>query len=163
MNEKHEVSEDQNQEENSQWKLPFHEVEKLYDQAMLKLGKIENDMERVAASVFYGYHKGWNLAKTIKYYSLPKEIAKNIWSKFDFPEKGGEQSVTTRTRSKQDVIVGFLKTNVGKVITPAEVAKNVNISLPTFYNFYNANRHFFKKVQRGKFEILNPEEERQKA
>jgi len=163
MSEKPEVGEDQNQEENNQWKLPFHEIEKLHDEAMKKLGMLEEGAERIASAVFFGYHKGWNLAKTIKYYSLPKDIAKSLWSKFNFPEKGGEQAVTTRTRSKQDIIVGFLKTNVGKVITPAEVAKNVNISLPTFYNFYNANRHFFKKVQRGKFEILNPEEERQKA
>ena len=163
MSEKPEVGEDQNQEENNQWKLPFHEIEKLHDEAMKKLGILEEGAERIASAVFFGYHKGWNLAKTVKYYSLPKDIAKNLWSKFNFPEKGGEQTVTTRTRSKQDVIVGFLKTNVGKVITPAEVAKNVNISLPTFYNFYNANRHFFKKVQRGKFEILNPEQERQKA
>lgn len=163
MSEKTETPENENNEEASQWKLPFNEIEKLYDEAVKKIGMLEDGVERVASSVFYGYHKGWNLAKTIKYYSLPKDIAKNLWSKFNFPEKGGEQTVTTRTRSKQDVIVGFLKTNVGKVITPAEVAKNVNISLPTFYNFYNANRQFFKKVQRGKFEILNPEQERQKA
>lgn len=147
------------QEETSQWKLPFAEVEKLYDKAMAGLGKIDLGVERIAASVFYGYHKGWNLPKIIKYYSLPKDIAKDMWQRFNFTEKGGEEKVT-RTRSKQDAIVGFLKTNVGKVVTPAEVSDNLSISLPTFYNFYNANRHYFKKVQRGKFEILNPEFER---
>ncbi|MEY3921519.1 MAG: hypothetical protein RL634_1280, partial [Bacteroidota bacterium] len=116
MSENHEVVEDQNQEENSQWKLPFHEVEKLHDEAMKKLGLLEEGMERIASAVFFGYHKGWNLAKTVKYYSLPKDIAKSLWSKFNFPEKGGEQ-IVTKTRSKQDVIVGFLRTNVGKVIT----------------------------------------------
>lgn len=154
-----ETTETQNQEENSQWKLPFAEVEKLYDKAMAGLGKIDSNIERIASGVFYGYYKGWNLTKIVKYYSLPKDIAKDIWQKFDFTEKGGEDQVT-RTRSKQDAIVGFLKTNVGKVITPAEVSQNLSISLPTFYNFYNANRHYFKKVQRGKFEILNPEVER---
>ena len=153
------TTENTTQEENSQWKLPFAEVEKLYDKAMASLGKIDSSIERIAASVFYGYYKGWNLTKIVKYYSLPKDTAKEIWQRLNFSEKGGEEKVT-RTRSKQDTIVGFLKTNVGKVVTPAEVSENLSISLPTFYNFYNANRHYFKKVQRGKFEILNPEVER---
>lgn len=152
----------QEQEQESPFKIPFNEVEKLYDIAMNKLGKLESGVERIAASVFYGYYKGWNLQKIIKYYSLPKEAAKEFWQRFNFLEKGGEEKVT-RTRSKQDSIVGFLKTNVGKVVTPAEVSKDINISLPTFYNFYNSNRHYFKKVQRGKFEILNPEVERAEA
>jgi hypothetical protein len=41
-----------------------------------------------------------------------------------------------------------------------QLATDVQISLPTFYNFYNANRGYFKKVKRGHFEILNPKEER---
>lgn len=153
------TTQNNNQEEVSQWKIPFSEIEKMYDKAIAGLGKIDSNVERIASSVFYGHYKGWNLPKIVKYYSLPKDIAKELWSRFNFSEKGGEEKVT-RTRSKQDTIVGFLKTNVGKVITPAEVSQNLSISLPTFYNFYNANRHYFKKVQRGKFEILNPETER---
>lgn len=152
----------QEQEQESTFKIPFGEVEKLYDLAMMNLGKFESGAERIASSVFYGYYKGWNLPKIVRHYSLPKETAKQFWQRFNFTEKGGEEKVT-RTRSKQDSIVGFLKTNVGKVVTPAEVSKDINISLPTFYNFYNANRHYFKKVQRGKFEILNPEIERAEA
>lgn len=146
-------------EENSQWKLPFGEIEKLYDAALLKIGKIESGAERIAASVFYGYYKGWNLSKVVRHYSIPENLAKKMWQQFNFEEKGGQEKVT-RTKSKQDSIVGFLKSNTGKVITPAEISKNLNISLPTFYNFYNANRHFFKKIQRGQFEILNPDAER---
>jgi len=148
------------QEESGQWKMPFSEIEKLYDVAMAKfLPWTSETAERIFASVFYGYHKGWNLSKIVRHYSLPENTAKQFWQKLNFPEKGGEDKVT-RTRSKQDSIVGFLKTNVGKVVTPAEISKNISISLPTFYNFYNANRHYFRKVQRGKFEILNPETER---
>jgi hypothetical protein len=40
--------------------------------------------------------------------------------------------------------------------------EELGITLPTFYNFFNNNRAYFKKVGRGKFEILNPEEERRK-
>lgn len=149
-------------EESSQWKVPFGEIEKLYDGAVAQLGKLEAGVERVAASVFFGYYKGWNLPKIVRHYSLPQDIAKQMWQKFNFAQSVDE-SKPARTRSKQDSITEFLKTNVGKVITPAEVSKNINISLPTFYNFYNANRHYFKKVQRGKFEILNPEVERAEA
>lgn len=146
-------------EESSQWKLPFGEIEKLYDGAIIQLGKLEAGVERVASSVFFGYYKGWNLSKIVRHYSLPQDVAKQMWQKFNFTQSGDE-SKPVRTRSKQDTIVGFLKSNAGKVITPAEISKNLNISLPTFYNFYNANRHFFKKVQRGQFEILNPDAER---
>jgi len=149
----------QNEQETSQWKMPFHEVEKLYDKAMAGLGKLDDGVERIAASVFYGYHKGWNLPKIIKSYSLPKDTAQQIWKKFNFTESAVVEK-KTRTRSKQNAIVDFLSNNTGKVITPADLAKDLNISLPTFYNFYNANRHYFRKVQRGVFEILNPETER---
>lgn len=141
------------------WKIPFAEVEKRYEQAMNQLGDVYKKAEREASSVFYGYYKGWNLSKIVKYYSVPSDIAKEVWTKLGFGEQGGEVKVT-RTRSKQETIVGFLKSNVGKVVTPAEVSENLNISLPTFYNFYNANRHFFRKVKRGTFEILNPDVER---
>lgn len=146
-------------ESENTWKIPFVEVEKRYEEAVLRLGDFYNRAEREVSSVFYGYYKGWNLAKIVKYYSVPTDLAKEVWNKLGFGEQGGEVKVT-RTRSKQETIVGFLKTNVGKIVTPAEVSKNLNISLPTFYNFYNANRHFFKKVKRGTFEILNPEVER---
>jgi len=146
-------------EPESPWKLPFAEVEKRYAEAVIRLGEFYNKAEREVASVFYGYHKGWNLPKIVKYYSVPTDIAKEVWNKLGFDKQGGEVKVT-RTRSKQETIVGFLKTNVGKVVTPAEVSQNLNISLPTFYNFYNANRHFFRKVKRGTFEILNPDVER---
>jgi hypothetical protein len=43
------------------------------------------------------------------------------------------------------------------------MAEEVGMSLPTFYNFYNANVGYFKKVQRGSFQILNPKEERAKS
>jgi hypothetical protein len=149
----------QSEQEASQWKMPFHEVENLYEKAIAGLGKLDDGVERIAASVFYGYHKGWNLSKIIKSYSLPQEAAQQIWNKFNFSESTVTEK-KTRTRSKQNAIVDFLNTNSGKVITPADLAKDLNISLPTFYNFYNANRHYFKKVQRGVFEILNPQVER---
>ena len=67
----------------------------------------------------------------------------------------------SRTKTKQNNIVIYLEKNVGQVVTPAKVSTDVSISLPTFYNFYNANRQFFKKVKRGQFEIVNPKNQRE--
>lgn len=136
------------------------ELEKIYTKL---IGTIKSPMdsttERIASSVIYGYHKGWNLTKTIKYYNLEEEVAKNFWKHFNFKIKEGGQTMS-RTKTKQNNIVIYLEKNVGQVVTPAKVSTDVSISLPTFYNFYNANRQFFKKVKRGQFEIINPKEEK---
>lgn len=150
---------EEEQYESTSWRIPFAEVEKRYELVLNKLDGAYLKAEREVSAVFYGYYKGWNLIKIIKYYGIQADFAKEIWDMLGFEQQGGEVKVA-RTKSKQDAIVGFLKTNVGKVVTPAEVTSNLNISLPTFYNFYNANRHYFKKVKRGTFEILNPEVDR---
>jgi hypothetical protein len=136
------------------------ELEKIYTKL---IGTIKSTMdpatERTASSIIYGYYKGWNLAKTIKYYNLEEETAKTFWKQFNFKIKEGGQTMS-RTKTKQNNIVNYLEKNVGQVVTPAKVSTDVSISLPTFYNFYNANRQFFKKVKRGQFEIVNPKEQR---
>lgn len=145
-------------EEESQYKIPFHQLEKIYDSFIGKLDLSIPEMERTGNAVFYGYHKNWALPKIVTYYNLNKNLADTVWSMFGFKEKGG--SKVNKTRSKKEVITSYLKQNVGQIVTPAKVSQDVQISLPTFYNFYNANRHFFKKTGRGQFEILNPEVER---
>lgn len=155
MNEK-----DQNIQEESQYKIPFNELEKIYDTFIGKLDLSTPDMERTGSAVFYGYHKNWTLPKIVSHYNLSKDLAFNAWSAFGFEQKGGVK--VNKTRSKKEVITAYLKQNVGQIVTPAKVSEDVKISLPTFYNFYNANRHFFKKTGRGQFEILNPEVERAK-
>jgi len=155
------TKENQNlQEEESKYKIPFPELEKIYDVFMAKLDLSIPEMERTGSSVFYGYHKNWTLPKIITYYNLNTNLASQVWSMFEFKQKGGVKM--NKTRSKKEVITAYLKQNVGQIITPAKVSEDVQISLPTFYNFYNANRHFFKKTGRGQFEILNPEIERSK-
>lgn len=144
----------------SKYTMSYSELEKEYAR-LITSSDITPENERYAASVFYGYYKGWNINHIIRHYNVPEQIASEYWSMFGFTSKGGES--VTRTRSKQDTIVGYLRQNIGQVVTPAQLSKEVSISLPTFYNFYNANRHFFKKVKRGQFEILNPEQERQKS
>lgn len=146
------------QEEESQYKIPFKELESLYDTFIAKLDLSIPEMERTGSSVFYGFHKNWALPKIVTYYNLNTDLANKAWAVFGFKQKGG--SKVNKTRSKKEVITTYLKENVGQIVTPAKVSEEVQISLPTFYNFYNANRHFFRKTARGQFEILNPEAER---
>ena len=94
----------------------------------------------------------------MKYYNVSENEYEQYAEMFNFKERMVKQM--TGRKSKQDNIVNFLNGNVGKVVTPVQLATDVQISLPTFYNFYNANRGYFKKVKRGHFEILNPKEER---
>lgn len=131
------------------------EFNKVY-QNLIALVKPDNHRE--AASVIYGHYKQWSPSKTAKYYNISEEIYEKYADMFNFKERMVKQM--TGRKSKQDNIVNFLNGNVGKVVTPVQLATDVQISLPTFYNFYNANRGYFKKVKRGHFEILNPKEER---
>lgn len=115
---------------------------------------------RVAAAVIYGYYKGWSPSKTCRYYNVTEEEYKKYSSLFKFEQREVNTKMKTGRKSKQENIVSFLTGNVGKIVTPAQVAEDVNISLPTFYNFYNANRGYFRKVKRGQFEIIDPKTER---
>ena len=131
------------------------EFNKVYQNLILL---VKPDNHREAASVIYGHYKQWSPSKTAKYYNISEEIYEKYADMFNFKERMVKQM--TGRKSKQDNIVNFLNGNVGKVVTPVQLATDVQISLPTFYNFYNANRGYFKKVKRGHFEILNPKEER---
>ena len=131
------------------------EFHKVYEKL---ISLVKPDNHREAASVIYGHYKEWSPARTAKYYNISEESYEKYADMFNFKERMVKQM--TGRKSKQDNIVNFLNGNVGKVVTPVQLATDVQISLPTFYNFYNANRGYFKKVKRGHFEILNPKEER---
>lgn len=133
---------------------------KAFDDICDKLiSKVSNPgNHREAYSVIYGHYKGWAPSKTIKHYNITETVYNHYADLFEFTERG--EKIMAGRKSKQDNIVNFLTGNVGKVVTPIEVSTNVDISLPTFYNFYNANRGYFKKVKRGHFEIVDPKVER---
>lgn len=131
------------------------EFEKIHQQL---ISQIPVNDHRIASSVIYGHYKDWSPQKTCKYYSISMEEYNYYAEKFNFKQRMVKEMAGRK--SKQDNIVNFLKVNVGKVVTPVQVATDTEISLPTFYNFYNANRSYFKKVKRGHFEIVNPKEER---
>jgi hypothetical protein len=131
------------------------EFDKVYQQL---ISKIPVGDHRVASCVIYGHYRDWGVQKTCKYYGISIEEYNHYSEIFNFKQRMVKEM--TGRKSKQDNIVNFLKVNVGKVVTPVQVATGTEVSLPTFYNFYNANRSYFKKVKRGHFEIVNPEMER---
>lgn len=142
-----------NETEDSATETP--EFEKTY---LSLMKNVSNPDSRAASSVIYGYYKGWTASKTIAFYGIHEKDYDRFSILFNFKERTVKKM--TGRKSKQNNIVNFLNGNVGKVVTPVQMAEAVSISLPTFYNFKNANRGYFKQVKRGHFEILNPQVER---
>ena len=120
--------------------------------------EVEGEDRRAAYSVITGIKDDKNLSQTIIYYSISEELALKWYNFFSFDNEAG--LVQNRRGRKGKDLTGYVKSNVGKVVTPKNVVEELGISLPTFYNFYNANRGFFKKVKRGEFQIVNPDLER---
>jgi hypothetical protein len=113
---------------------------------------------RVAYSVISGLRDDKSPSQVASYYSASIEIV-NRWFEFfevSIPDGSAKKS---KGRKGKD-LSSYLKNNIGRTITPKIVVDEIGISLPTFYNYYNANRHLFKKVKRGEFEIVDPKQER---
>ena len=113
---------------------------------------------RVAYSIITGIRDDKNLSQIITYYSLDSETALKWYNFFSFDSR--TISSTVRRGRKGKDLIGYVKSNVGKTVTPKSIVEELGISLPTFYNFYNSNRGFFKKIKRGEFEIVDPNLER---
>ena len=125
--------------------------------SMIPAGTTGEDL-RAAYSVITGVKDEKNLSQIIVYYSVSNELASKWYNFFSF-DKVSSGSKNRRGRKGKD-LTGYVKSNVGKVVTPKTVVEELGISLPTFYNFYNANRGFFRKVKRGEFQIVDPNLER---
>ena len=124
---------------------------------MIPSGTVGEDL-RTAYSIITGIKDDKNISQIITYYSLSKEDALKWYEFFSFESENTNTS--SRKGRKGKDLIGYVKLNVGKTVTPKSVVEELGISLPTFYNFYNANRGFFKKVKRGEFEIVDPNLER---
>jgi len=135
------------------------------EQVVAKLEKkipsdCQGEERRAAYCVIIGCRDGKTLNEISRYYSIDMDLV-NYW--LDFLDiRNINPVVKTKRSPKAQKIQGYLSANVGKIITPKELADEIGMSLPTFYNFYNANRSYFKKVKRGEFQILDPKEERNK-
>lgn len=122
---------------------------------------IEPEDRRAAYATITGFSEDKSVKQIHTYYALTSEVVEKWMDYFKFNTDKAEQ--TGKRSSKTKKIENYLKDNIGKVITPKQMAEEVGMSLPTFYNFYNANVGYFKKVQRGSFEILDPQKERAKS
>lgn len=114
---------------------------------------------RASYAVISGYRDGKTEAQIASYYSLDINLVNKWYSFFNFKNKPTSPG-RGRKNGKKNVLNSFVKDNVGKTVTPKDIARDLQISLPTFYNFYNENRHFFKKVKRGEFQIVDPSSNR---
>lgn len=100
------------------------------------------------------------MSEIIKYYWLPEEDARKWWEYFGFDNL--KQRDRPKRNNKASVVDSFVRENIGSTFSVKEICALLNITGPTFYNFFNSNRQYFRKVQHGKYIILDPDEERRK-
>lgn len=119
---------------------------------------ITSDEWRYASATITGFSEDKSVSEISGYYSIDKDIVKYWMDYFNFTNIKEQKS--SKRSSKTKVIQDYLNKNEGKIINFAKLADELNISTPTVYNYYNSNRAYFKKINRGTFEILNPKNER---
>lgn len=119
---------------------------------------IQGEERRAAYAVITGYREGKSVKQIVSYYSLDEKLVTDWWTRFSLSEPTA--TTTGKRGRKSKNIISYVESNIGKTVTPKQVAEEAGISLPTFYNFFNANRGYFKKIKRGEFEIINPNTER---
>jgi len=120
---------------------------------------LSGDEQRVVYSALTAIKYNMSAAEASRYYGVPATTIEGIWAKHGFVGKA--VSATKKSR-KSNAIKAWLKENVGNTVTPKDIVEATGISMPTFYNFYNSNVGYFKKIKRGQFEILDPQAERTK-
>ena len=116
----------------------------------------DGEERRAAYATITGFKDDKSINEIASYYSLQQDNVVYWWNFFNF--SSSEKKVVGKRGSKTKKIEDYLSANIGKEVTPVQVATEIGMSLPTFYNYMNANRHLFRKVKRGVFEILNPKE-----
>jgi len=126
------------------------------------LDKTPSESYREVAAALTGAKNQMSVSETAKFYSVTPSFVKEVWEKHGLLSTNAVSSEGKRSR-KSGVIEAYLKENTGKTITPQDLVSATGISMPTFYNYYNANRGFFKKIKRGQFEIVDPNKERQSS
>ena len=128
----------------------------------LILDKTPSESYREVAAALTGAKNQMSISETAKFYSVPSAFVKEVWEKHGLLSKNSASTEGKRSR-KSAIIESYIKENIGKTITPQDLVSATGISMPTFYNYYNANRGFFKKIKRGQFEIVDPNKERQSS
>jgi hypothetical protein len=121
---------------------------------------INAEERRAAYATITGFSEDKGVKEICTYYTLSAEVVEHWMNFFNFSSTKGKTS--GKRSSKSAAIEKFLAENPGKQVNFAELAGQLNVSVPTIYNFYNTNRLYFRKVGRGNFEILDPKVERAK-
>lgn len=121
---------------------------------------IAEDERRAAYATITGVAEDKSMNEIVSYYSLSQDSVAHWMSYFNFSSTKGKSAGKRTPKTK--VIEDYLSKNTGKTINFAKLAEELGVSTPTIYNFYNANRSYFKKLSRGSFEILDPKAERTK-
>lgn len=123
---------------------------------------LSTEDRRIASAVATGAHHDKSLPEIIKFYSLNKDTAKEWWDRFNFNDFGKSKTVEKKNKP-QKALQEFIKSNIGQEVSANYLAETCEVSLPTVYSFINNNRSWFKKVGRGKYEIIDSEKEREKV
>lgn len=119
------------------------------------------ESQRTAASIVVGIKDGKTLTEIVKYYWLNEDLANRWWNEFGF----GDLAPAERKKrgGKTSALDLFVKDNIGNTIKSSEIIEKCGITTPTFYNYMNANRGYFKKAGRGLYTIIDPSKERLEA
>ena len=116
---------------------------------------------RAAASVAIGVRDDKSLAEIVKYYGINKELAIKWWTFFGL--EGDSKLEKKKRGNKSSTIETYIKAHIGDTVSSADIIEECQISTPTFYNFMNTNRGYFKRVNRGLYTIVDPVQERKEA
>ncbi len=116
---------------------------------------IDGQQTRVASSIVIGVRDDKSLSEIIKYYWLPEEDAKYWWNFFGF--EGSSKRESKKRVGKKSAIDQFIKSNIGKTVSAKSICSELNITTPTFYNYFNKNRSYFKKASKGEYLIIDPQ------
>jgi hypothetical protein len=97
---------------------------------------------------------GMSLARAASYYSIDRKVIG--------PDELSEVVLERKNKRKDkyEAADKFVKENVFALITPAELAELAGFSYPTALKYINDRPNHFKKVNRGQYEIRDPESDK---
>lgn len=110
---------------------------------------------RAAYCVINGYKYGKSVQQMASYYSVDIEMINKWYKFFNFSSTSTPTTAKKRGRKSKD-LKSYIVSNSGRTMSAKDAAKEIGVSLPTFYNFYKANSQYFVKTKRGEFTIVDP-------
>ena len=115
---------------------------------------------RTAAAVVTGFFQEKNLNDVIHFYNLKPDSAGRWWSYYGFDDQNSSKRSFKKT--KRNDVEKILASAAGNIMSVSEIADLLEKSTVTVYKIISDNRSWFKKSSRGKYEIINAYEVREK-